>query len=560
MRWILLAVSALVALVCAPIVVTPQLDPDDYRYLDLVQQLRAGQLSWVRAAIIENRWDHLWWIDCEQAVRFFRPTLILSYFADDVVHGGSPRGMLVTNWLLYWTTCVLAALFLARVVYDTLAVALASLLFAGMAAHAECIWYIAGRNETLAATAFLAGLVLHGAAGRVRYLALPCYALALASKELTLPLPLLALAYDRFARRRAPSLAGCVRRDLRLYAGYAVCAAVYLTVRHLVLSAAGGSDLVFPYFVSPSRPDFAQHLWQQVMTYGDNLFAGGITTPFLRADQFAERTSTVGKVLTCVLPLVALVQLRREPRALLFSLLALTTWLPAAVVYVSERYLFLPSLGVAGLAALIVARAPGRTRFVCAAVVALWGAHQTSWLLHKNKNISQTPHDMAGIERHLRRVAPALPPERPIYVLNLPTDTFGAQFFAHAMRVVLRDPTRPCHVLTLVPEDRSWLQTSSFVRTGPQTLEVRGAPVLMGHSRWLFPWTPLAAGTRVTRARLPFTAEVRDGAIDHCRAVRFSLPHALDDAVFLRFTLPPSSVPLPRGELIARGQLDVIKP
>src|SRR5688572_16127965 len=81
----LAAVTVVVAFVTLPIFTLPQLDADDYRYLDLVRQLRAGRVGWVMASIIENRWDHLWWIDCEQAVRFFRPTLMLSYLADDLL-------------------------------------------------------------------------------------------------------------------------------------------------------------------------------------------------------------------------------------------------------------------------------------------------------------------------------------------------------------------------------------------------------------------------------------------------------------------------------------------
>ena len=555
LRWILLAVTAVVVTVTVPILVLPQLDADDYRYLDLVQQLRAGSIGLLRACIIENRWDHLWWIESEQAVRFFRPTLILSYLTDDVVHGGSAHGMLVTNGLLYLLTCLLATVLFARVLQRTIPTAIASLLFAGMACHSETIWYIAGRNETLAAVAFLLTLLLHGAEGRARWLALPCYLLALASKELTLPLPLIALAYDRWVTHQSASFVACLRARLPLFASYLACAVTYLMVRGVVIEGAGGSDLVFPYFVAPSHPGFVQHVWQQVITYGQNLLFADITLPFLRPDQFAEETSRLAMAVVCVVPLAAVIALRRQPTAYFFALLAVSTWLPACVVYVSERYVFLPSFGICGLAGVAIA-----SRRWVAIPIAVWCAHQTCWLFYKNMRTSQTPHDMIAVHALLEKVAPSLPKDKPIYVLNVPSDTFGAQFFANAVRVVLRQPTRTCHVLTILPDNWTQMEASSITRLAADELEVRGAPLLMTQSRWLFPWTSLAKGTRVVRTRVGCAVEVSDGEPTTCRAVRYRLPQALDDSVFLRFTLPPVTQPMARGALIAAGRLDIVRP
>ncbi len=556
LRWILAAVTLVVILLSASIVVVPQLDADDYRYLDLVQQWRAGQVDLRQASIIENRWDHLWWIASDQVVRFFRPTLILSYLFDVVVHGGSARGMLITNGLLYLATCLLATLLLARIVRHTGATALASVLFAGFAAHSETIWYIAGRNETLAALGFLLALWLHTGSGRARYLALPCYLFALASKELTLPLPLLALLLDRLVNRRAETWIACVRTQLTLYAGYVAAAAGYLLLRQYVLTSAGGSDLVFPYFVAPSRPDFPLHLWHQLRTYGENLLLGGITPPFLRADQVATHTTWFGTLLTCTAAPTIVWWLRRDPRAWFCVALAVCTWLPTSVVYVSERYLFLPSFGVAGIAGLAIVRAPR----VFGVLVGVWCAHQGAWLFHKNRVISQMPHDMTAVHEHLAKVAATLPPGKPIYVLSLPTDTFGAQFFANAVRVVLRDHKRECHVLSMLPDDLVGMRSASITRRSPHEFEVRGVPLLMQHSPWLFPWTTLATGTRVTRARLGCEVEIVDGDVDHCRAVRFRLPRPLDDCVFVRFALPSTHAPMLKGALIREGRLDIIKP
>ncbi|HLU37818.1 MAG TPA: hypothetical protein VK081_00440 [Planctomycetota bacterium] len=563
----LLATALVAAVVALPILVFPQLDPDDYRYLDLVRRLRAGSVDWLSASIVENRWDHLWWVDSEAVVRFFRPALMLSYLGDDLLHGGHARGLLLTNALLYIATCLVVAVLLRRLLPPFSAV-LGSVLFAAFAAHAETIWYVAGRNETLAALGFLGGLCLHAAPGRARRLAPACYAFALTAKELTLPLPVLALAYDRFVAGRAPTLLGCLRAAPALWAGYAAIALLYLALRQGVIAAAGGSDLVYPYFVAPGRPDFALHVWHQLRSYGENLLLGAVTPPFLRADQVAAHTSALGGVLVCVLPVAVFALLRRDARAWWFAALAFCTWLPTSVVYVSERYAFLPSFAVAGIAGLCVARLAAvragalRLSAPAAAVVLLWTAHQASVLHRKNRVISQTPHGAVAVHEHLAGLRDRIPPDRPIYVLGLPLDVFGAQFLHHLARVALDDPRRECHVLTVLPDPHDWpqVQSTAVRKVAPDAIEVRGTPALMLHSRWQFPWTGLAAGTEIARARTGCRVRILEGEPTRCTAVRFTLPRPVDECVFLRFTLLASSVPMPHGALVRHGSLDIIKP
>jgi len=575
---VLVATGVLATVVSLPILRFPQLDADDYRYLHLVAELRAGRIGLLPASIIENRWDHLWWIDCQEVVRFFRPTLMLSYLLDHLVHGGSALGLLLTNAALYVATCLLGAFLFVRLLPGTLAPLVAGLAFAGCASHAETIWYVAGRNETLAALGLLGALACHTASGRLRLAALPCYLFALASKELTLPLPLLGLALDRMVLRRAPTLAGCVRRDLALYAGYALLAVVYLLGRHAVLAAAGGSDLVFPYFVAPSRPDFATHVWHQVRVYGENLLLAGITPPFLRPDQVPERASVVGTVLTLLVPALLLAWLRKDPRTWFFALLAAATWLPTTVVYVSERYLFLPSFAFAGVLGLAVRSAAAHVRMVPAApfVVRLWRlglgvaalglalawlGQQAFWLYLKNRLIIERTQDSIALEEKFAALRPSLPPGAPIYLLNFPSNTFSAQFVEDMVRVVLGDPARRCRVLTVLPEDEALSgQTSTEVRRlDDHEIEVIGRPALMTHAGMLFPWTSLGSGTRVERERMGFAVQVVDGTEDRCRTVRIRLPHALEDGVFLRFSLP-GVAGAARGDLIRHGALDRLRP
>jgi hypothetical protein len=552
------AVAFVVWLVVKPIFAVEQLDPDDYRYLDLVGQLRAGRVDLLSACIVENRWDHLWWIDSTDVVRFFRPALVLSFLADDLAHGGSIQGLLATNAMLYLGACLLAAALLLRLLRRGLAAGLAAAWFAGCAAHAETIWYVSGRNETLAAIGLFAALLLHGSEGRRRWLAVPCYALALLAKELTLPFPLLALAFDRLVSARAPTWRQCLRGRAGLYAAYVAVALAYLAARQSVLAAAGGTALVFPYFVSPARAGFLAHVWRQFRSYGENLLLGSITPPFLHAEEVGEYTSIGGTVLAAAVLLAAVIGLRRDPRTWWLALLAVTTWLPTSVVYVCERYLFVPSFAVAGAAGLAAARAPLAAGFA----VLLWGAHQTSVLEWKNRVTSQTPHQGLGLHALVAALQPRLPAGKPVYALNLPADLFGAQFFGSLVRRVLGDPARVCHVLTISPENWFDLRSMDVRRVAADAVEVRGAPVLMRrHDHLQFPQVSLATGTRVERSRAGCAAHVLQGEPTHCQAVRFQLPLPLDECVLVRFVPPPPPpLPMTRGELIRAGRLEVLRP
>ena len=101
-RWILASFGLVVLIVvctCWPVFANPQLDPDDYRYLQLVQSLDRDFFgSFLDASIVENHWDHLWWSDMEGRVRFFRPIVISSYWLDSKLYGDNTAlGMLITN-------------------------------------------------------------------------------------------------------------------------------------------------------------------------------------------------------------------------------------------------------------------------------------------------------------------------------------------------------------------------------------------------------------------------------------------------------------------------------
>jgi hypothetical protein len=558
----LVFVTVWVAILVAPIFAQPQLDADDYRYFDLVRQLRAGEISWLSASIIENRWDHLWWIDTEQAVRFFRPTLLTSYFVDDLVHGSSFVGMFATNALLYWATCALATVLLFRLIAHRVGALLACLLFASCAAHAETIWYVAGRNETLAAIGFLGAFTLHLGSGRRRWLALPCFAFALLSKELTLPLPLLLLLHDRYIAGVAPTWLGTLRASTKLYAGYALIAVGYLALRTAVLAAHGGSALVYPYFVAPSHPDFWGHLVRQLRTYGENLFLAETTPPFMRADQEATFVNAARSALAGLALLALVVPLRRNPRLWLGLALAFVTWLPTCVVYVSERYLMLPSFGIALAGGLLLPWAKRQeVRWGVVALLLAWIASQALMLRHKNQAIIARPQNSLVLSEHLEKLRTQVDPKQPVLFANFPADIFSAQFMEPMLRHVWKEPQASCRIVSLLPDVEDLYRVGSMTarRRDERTLDVTSNGALVMRSRWQFPWAKLRAGMRFARPRLGLEVEVVDAQPDMATALRVHLPRPITDYTVLRFT-PATGKFDSFGEYIRAGRLIAITP
>jgi hypothetical protein len=560
----LLAACGIVLWTCLPVLEHPQLEPDDYRYLALVTEFQLGRVPFLTAAVVENRWDHLWWVDTAASVRFFRPTLFLSFLADDLVHGSSPAGLLTTNLLLHLACCVLATLLAFRFA-GGIGATLASALFAAFSCHAETIWYVSGRNETLAALGFLAALLLH-VQGR-RWLALPCFAFALCAKELTVALPVLLWLHDRWLGRRQ----GAPSAGAGIWVAHAALCAAFFVVRRLALGTAA-VELVYPYLVSPTRPDFLAHVWGQVRNYAENLLFARPTPPFLRPDQVPLYTSAWGLAASAAVLGAATLVLRKERRFWLLAASAVLTWLPTSFVYVSERYLYLPSFAVAMAAGLAVERSLGwrwlATFRVSVASVAIagalcWTLDQALALRSKNAGIMSVPREAEALARILAGVAEPVARTHRVLLVNLPAGLLGAQFVESQLRSVLRDPDLVCRVLTVMPWHGAGKGSIGFAREGQNALELHGTPVLMAQDAMLFPWRRLEKGSTAGGPRLGFRVEVADGNGAACSTIAFTLERPVEAWTIVTF-VPPEGIEVPapsllRGQYILAGRMQVIR-
>ena len=68
-----------------------------------------------------------------------------------------------------------------------------------------------------------------------------------------------------------PDVRDAWRRDRWLWCGYGLSMLAYFSLRWAVLDSASGSQLVYPYFVSPSHPGFLLHVATGLRNYLENL-------------------------------------------------------------------------------------------------------------------------------------------------------------------------------------------------------------------------------------------------------------------------------------------------
>lgn len=542
-RWLVassILTVAVTLVAAAPLLDNPPLQPDDYRYLHDVRALQQdfwGHLG--EASVVENRWDDLWWIEVREAVRFFRPTVVLSYLADVSVWGGRyALGLTVTNVLVYLACLLLVAHLLHRWLGPGFAALAGTLLFAAFNAHGEVLYYAAGRTDSMAGLFFLAALAAHGSARR-RWAAVPLYALAGLTKELTLSLPALLFLQDLWIDKRPGGARGLVRREWRLWAAYALAATGVLVVRALAIRGEAVGH-PYPYFVTPLDSRFPAHLGDQLRSYSANLLLGARTISFSPAPTWPGAAAIA---LLLALLVVLVWRLRGDRRLWWLGLMALLVYAPTSVVYLSERYLFLPSFALAGAAALLVHQVGSSRpalRWVAVALPLIWASHQAYSLRRSCQRFSTTPTPPLVIGTQLHRLLPAIPKGARVLVANLPGPVLLAQFLQDQLRVQLDDPSLEVTVLTTMPSTASLGSDVGLRREGERTLVVEAAPggAAMTRDDYAFPWVSLAEGAAY-RTPSGVGVSVAQGSAEAARALRFDLPRPLADYLVLLWRPSP---------------------
>ncbi len=527
-----------------PALQQPRIEGDDFRYLHGIQQLSADYSRTVLdAALVENRWDHLWFMNEDGRIRFFRPTVAASYALDWKVWGNRYAfGLTLTNVLIHLGCCLLVAFLLHRWLGRGWPAIMASILFAGLWSHGECIWYIAGRTDSLAAFGFLGAFALHiSGRSRLRWWAILCFSLGFLTKELVVAAPLVFMAHDILVDRKRP--------EWKLYTTYALVTGLVLGLKQLALGAAS-SDFFYPYLISPLRPDFIEHLWLQARSYSANLVLAQVTAPFSDRETVSSLNSIAGVVLAGGSLVVGGILLQREGRFWALLLLGGATWLPTSFVYLSERYLYLPSVAFVGLLGLLIATRPPRWRNGLALALGIYAVFHAVQLNEKHRMICEQPGSIREMAAQLKPIQGQIVPGSHLLLVNVPGSFLRAQFMEETLRILFDDPSLTAQVLTMMPgQDGTVLLPGDpppnmgsgvvLKQIGARKLTItgRGGQRVQEYERFPFAWASLESD-REYQAPM-FKARILSGEARGATAIEFSFPEPVDQYQILVWEANP---------------------
>ncbi len=309
----------------------------------------------------------------------YRPLTSASFALDAAISGMRPAWFHLVNAVLH----ALATLLVTLLALDlaggrTAAAAVAGVLFAVHPIHVEAVAGIVGRSEILAALGVLTAILFHRRAlldprGRVSLRAgaawLACL-LGMFAKESAIVGPALCVLSEAVPPRAAPAL----RLRAALYAGYAVCASIYLGTRVAVLGGLGpGGSIPFVDNPAASAGPFDGRLtglgtlvrYAALLVWPRHLSADYSYDQIPIIHSLRDPLAAAGLVLALAVLAAGLWLVRRAPMAgfaLLFMGVSasLTTNVTLFIgTLLAERLMYLPSAGLCLLAGWAAGRLDG---------------------------------------------------------------------------------------------------------------------------------------------------------------------------------------------------------
>jgi len=321
----------------------------------------------------------------------YRPLTMLSFALDWSTWGGRPFGFHLTNVLLHAAVTALLALLLLRF-FPWWAALAGGVVFAVHPVHTEAVANVVGRAELLAAAFVLLACLayVHAARrGRLSWVALvvisASYALAVLSKEVGVVLPALLLLLDLplATSRRIGDGKAYLRTRLPLFASLATVLLAYLVLRWAVLGEPVSSltkGTFAPDASFSTRLFTMARVWPryyELLLFPAKLSADYSPAVILPASQLTL-LGAMGFALVLATVILALVLYRRAPEFSMaigwaaVALLPVSNLIIAAEIVLAERTLYLPSLAVSVIAALLLVRARRAQRRWVALGLAVW--------------------------------------------------------------------------------------------------------------------------------------------------------------------------------------------
>jgi Tfp pilus assembly protein PilF len=298
------------------------------------------------------------------------------------LHGGSAPAFLLTNVALHALASAVLFLALARMTASPWPSAFVAAVFAVHPLHVESVAWAAERKDVLSGLFFVLALIAHArfaerpGAGRYAVVLL-AFGIGLLAKSMLVTLPLVLLLLDAWPLRRLSWRA--VREKLPMFALAGVVGAIVLAVQHSV----GTTQLSFAI---PLGARVANAIDSYAVYLADSFWPSGLSPfyPHPLSSLPALRVAGGAALLVAVSTCVALAG-RRRPYLAVGWLWFVATLLPViGLVQVgmqarADRYMYIPSIGLAIMLAFGVEDLAGRRRRVrvaaavagCAVVAAL---------------------------------------------------------------------------------------------------------------------------------------------------------------------------------------------
>lgn len=299
----------------------------------------------------------------------YRPFTTLTHFLDFLIFELRPWGYHLFNVILHLLNTLLVLALFNALTGSWTASLLGAALFGLHTVHTEAVNMVSYRDDLLVFTFFCAAILAHRRAVQaaragglnVRWLAVSSalLALALLSKEMAVTFAGVAILHDLlFAEGK-----GGLRRGLPAYLVYAAITALFLVVSfwgfpnrpHQVVDYPGGSWLAG---LATSARVLIHYLRLWILPLGLKVdYHFRVSHELLEWEVLASLGGLVAAA--------ALIARARPPEVRFFSLWFIITLVPVLGIipianFIAERYLYLPSVGLAGLTAWVAGKAAGR--------------------------------------------------------------------------------------------------------------------------------------------------------------------------------------------------------
>jgi tetratricopeptide (TPR) repeat protein len=308
---------------------------------------------------------------------YYRPAFLIWLRLNDMLFGLHPWGWHLTTVILHLLTTLLVYFLALRLARDPFTAAVAALLFGLHPVHIEAVTWISGLTEPLLAVFFILAFLCYLRAreadehrGRWLALSLLLFVVAMLEKETGVIFPLLIVAYEWFcakpdaehstARRMARQAASALRPALPYFA----LIAFYLAARIYALK--GFSHPLTPMPISSVLLTVPSLL---VFWVSHFFWPVGLSTfydmhPVVHPTLLNFALPAIAVLLVACLGIAAARQSRATSFALAWIILPLLPPLDIRVFlkndFAHDRYLYLPSVGLAVLLALALRHLPAR--------------------------------------------------------------------------------------------------------------------------------------------------------------------------------------------------------